>query len=116
MKPKLDLFDRIFGIKCPHCQKRGRLNAGEGEGMRYSYCNYARGEDVEGGGAIPGGPGFYCMNCGRLTWCEPFDEWAATLPAWGKWKLYPDNDRAKYFPTFKYNEPSKRSKEIANAG
>lgn len=97
---KLSIVDKFFGIKCPHCNKRG--------GMRYGYSTYTRGRCNTRIQAIDGGNAYYCMECSSITWCIPYDVWVSTmvnLP--NDFTFYPDSEKAKYFPDFKFNVPPK---------
>lgn len=99
MRAKISLFDRLFGVECPNCQKRSN--------MREQY-NYTRGWNNLCSQAC-GCNGFYCMECGTVIYTISEEDYRADLPDW----CTPSSDtpKARYFPDFKYN---RQPRKVAN--
>lgn len=87
---KADWKDRLFGIKCPHCNKRTDMRQGQYTRGYNEMCQQASGDD-----------GFYCMGCGGITYRISYEESRRITPSWCT--VNPDTDRAKWFPDFKFN-------------
>ena len=90
--------DRLFGLKCPHCDKRGGLQRDTYTRGWNEMCTQASG-DV----------GFYCMRCQHITFLTSYEEARRTTPTWCT--VSPDTDRRKWFPDFKHNHDTSRIPE-----
>ncbi len=92
----VDWKDRLFGIKCPHCKKRGTDMRSNHYTRGYNnLCTQASGDS-----------GFYCMGCQRITFLISYEESRRITPTWCT--VNPDTDRAKWFPDFKHNRDVSR--------
>jgi hypothetical protein len=91
----LSSTERMLGILCPHCNKRGGMRKNQYTRGYNSFCQQASGDD-----------GFYCMECTGITWRKSFEECRRITPAWCT--VTPDSQRSKFFPGFKHNIDSSR--------
>lgn len=83
--------DRLFGIKCPHCERRCTdMRSDQYTRGRNNLCEQTSGE-----------AGFYCMGCQKITFLISYEESRRVTPAWCT--VFPDSDWAKWFPDFKHN-------------
>ena len=87
----VDWKDRLFGIKCPHCNKRGTdMRSNTYTRGWNNLCEQASGSD-----------GFFCMGCNGITFLTSYEEARRTTPTWCT--VLPDSARCKWFPDFKHN-------------
>ena len=86
----VDAIDRLFGIKCHHCHKRGGMRRDHYTRGYNNLCTQASGDE-----------GFYCMECGGITFLISYEESRRITPTWCS--VQPDTIRAKWFPDFKHN-------------
>ena len=86
----VDLTERLFGIKCPHCNKRTDMRRRHYVRGYNEMCEQALGDD-----------GFYCMDCTGITWRISYEDTCRIFPKWCT--VSPDSARAKFFPDFKHN-------------
>lgn len=75
---KLNLIEYFFGIKCPHCRKRGDME----------FCSHTI------------SPSFYCYGCAGVTWCESYEDFKAKYP---DDIIVQDSEDSRFFPDFKFN-------------
>lgn len=100
----ISFFDRLFGIKCPHCKERTDMRRDEYTRGYNNMCEQASGCS-----------GFYCMSCGGITYTLSYEEDRRVTPAWCT--VEPDSEKRRWFPDFKYNRsvahvPTHRSHEL----